>query len=392
MRKFAFTMLIGIIILGGISWYRINSIRPTITGQLSAAAAASGDDDPRWQRVTAPRPFTFPADHGPHPEYQTEWWYYTGNVQAQDGHEFGFQLTFFRRGLDPEPVARTSRWATQNIYLAHFTVTDITGERFYAAERFSRDGADLAGASGEPYHVFIEDWQATSTGSEGMTMHLRAQAKDMAIDLELRNAKAPTLQGDRGYSVKGAGVGNASYYYSLTRMDTTGQVIVNGKTFPIVRGASWMDHEWGTSKLESDGVGWDWFALQLDDGRELTWAQIRRADGTANPASFGKLTAADGSTTPLRTTDIELEVTKYWNSPRSGARYPAAWQLRVPLAALNLTITPRVADQELPVSIIYWEGAVAIQGTTGANAEPVTGRGYVELTGYVPNGERVPGR
>jgi predicted secreted hydrolase len=175
-------------------------------------------------------------------------------------------------------------------------------------------------------------------------------------------------------------------------MDTTGTVTVNGKSFPIAAGASWMDHEWGTSRLESDGVGWDWFALQFDDGRELTWAQIRRADGTANPASFGKLTAADGSTTPLRAADIELEVTKYWNSPRSGARYPAAWALRVPQVGLNLTITPRVADQELPVSIIYWEGAVAMEGTTGATAEPVTGRGYVELTGYVPNGERVPGR
>jgi predicted secreted hydrolase len=379
-----------ITIIGGLLWYRASTALPPITGQLSAVAAASGGDDPRWQRVTAPRPFTFPADHGPHPEYQTEWWYYTGNLRAEDGHEFGFQLTFFRRGLDPQPTPRASRWATDAIYLAHFTVTDITAKRFYAAERFSRDGANLAGASGDPYRVFIDRWQATGEGAEGMTMRLQAQTEEMAIDLRLQNTKPPTLQGDRGYSAKGSGEGNASYYYSLTRMATTGQITVGGTAYAIVDGTSWMDHEWGTSRLESGGVGWDWFALQLDDGREITWAQLRRADGTTTPASFGSLTGVDGTTTPLRPGDVELRVTDYWTSPRSGARYPAGWHLLVPQAGLDLMVSPRVADQELPVSIVYWEGAVGVEGTT--NGTPVVGRGYVELTGYVPNGARVPGR
>ncbi len=390
MRKIAAVALIIVIAAGFTWWYRLSAAPSSIAGQISAVAAASGDDDPRWQRVTAPRSFTFPADHGPHPEYQTEWWYYTGNIRADDGHEFGFQLTFFRRGLDPEPTPRASRWATENVYLAHFTVTDITGKRFYAAERFSRDGAELAGASSDPYHVYVADWQATGSGPEDMTMRLRAQTKDMAIDLELHATKPPTLQGDRGFSPKGQEVGNASYYYSLTRMATTGRVTVSGTEYKIVSGASWMDREWSTSQLESNVVGWDWFALQLDNQREITWYQLRRADGSIEPASAGMLTAQDGSTTLLGANDVVLDVLDYWNSPRSGARYPSSWRMRVPQEGLDLTITPRVADQELPVSVVYWEGAVSI--TSATDAPPLTGLGYVELTGYAPDGAGVPER
>jgi predicted secreted hydrolase len=380
--------LLGLVIAGLAIFYAAQARPAVITGQLSAVAAASGNDDPRWKHVTAPRPFEFPADHGPHGAYQTEWWYYTGNLAAEDGHQFGFQLTFFRRGIDPQPTPRASHWATRNIYLAHFTVSDLSGKKFYAAEHFSRDGADLAGAQGDPYKVWLGAWQTTGSGPQGMTMQLQAATDEIAIDLRLQSTKQPTLQGDRGYSIKGQGVGNASYYYSLTRMATTGAVTVGGRSFKITSGLSWMDHEWGTSKLEKGAVGWDWFALQFNDGREITWAQLRRADGSPSDASFGTITAADGTTARLGPHDLSLDVTAYWSSPRSSARYPAGWRIQIPKVGLTLQVTPRLADQELPVSIVYWEGAVEIEGqATGASATmtPPAGHGYVELTGYLPS-------
>jgi len=384
------TIIVALLGLGCIAaaWWGWGRQAPgLVTGQLSAVAAASGADDPRWRRVTEPRPFEFPIDHGAHPAYQTEWWYYTGNLKADTGEEFGFQLTFFRRGLDPEPAARASRWATRNIYLAHFTVSDLGKEKFYAAERFSRDGADLAGATGNPYRVWLGPWQATGAGPEGMDMRLEAQGDEVAIDLRLQSTKTPTLQGDRGYSKKGSGAGNASYYYSFTRMASSGTLSVAGTTYRITEGVSWMDHEWGTSRLEDSGVGWDWFALILDDGREVTWAQLRRADGTVTASSFGTLTAADGSTTALSADQVSLDVLDQWSSPRSGADYPAEWCLTIPSVGLRLRVRPRMADQELPVSIVYWEGAVEVDGeaaATNGDEAPVTGRGYVELTGYIP--------
>ena len=392
-RKAAITAFVVVALLSG-ALFALARPRPQLVrGQLSAVAAASGDDDPRWKRVTGPRAFVFPQDHGPHPGYQTEWWYYTGNLTAEDGHELGFQLTFFRRGLDPEPAQRASRWATRNMFLAHFTISDITAGRFYASERFSRDGADLAGAAGEPYRVWLGDWSATGDAPQGLPMRLRTQTAEMSLDLQLQSAKPPALQGERGYSPKGEGAGNASYYYSLTRLATTGTVRVGEREYRIVAGTSWMDHEWGTSRLEAEAAGWDWFALQLSDNREITWASIRRADGTLTPASFGSITMPDGSTTRLGSEDVTIEVLRRWTSPRSGARYPAGWRLRIPGAGLDLTITPRIADQELPVSIVYWEGAVAIAASgQAAGAEALAGRGYVELTGYLPNAERSQGR
>lgn len=388
MRKLGLLAVAGLLIAGTLIYNLARSQPQTVVGRLSAVAAASGSDDPRWQRVTAPRLFTFPVDHGSHPAYQTEWWYYTGNLTAGDGRPFGFQLTFFRRGLDPRPTPRASRWATRDIYLAHFAISDIQNGKFYPVERYSRDGAGLAGATGEPYRVWLGPWQAAGVGPGGMAMRLQARTGEMALDLRLNPGKPPVLQGDRGYSPKGQGRGNASYYYSLTRMATTGSLTIGDRTFTITEGQSWMDHEWGTSRLEQGATGWDWFGLQLSDGRELTWAQLRGANGLATGASFGSVTAVDGSVTPLRADDLQLEVTTYWASPRTRARYPASWRLRAPKFGIDLQVTPRVADQELPVSITYWEGAVTLVGSvktpSGAQTR-VTGSGYVELTGYLPS-------
>jgi predicted secreted hydrolase len=348
---------------------------PTIRASIDAVETLSNNGE-GFARAFASRPFVFPLDHGPHPEYQFEWWYYTGNLRAGERH-FGYQLTFFRSALTPEPAERTSAWGTAQIYMAHLALSDVASGRFYAFERFSRDAAGLAGASGAPFRVFLEDWSAEGSGPEGMTMRLRAAEGDLALDLTLESQKPPVLQGDAGLSQKGPTPGNASFYYSLSRMATSGTLDVAGERY-AVSGTSWMDHEWGTSALEGDAVGWDWFSIQLDDGRDLMYAQVRTPSGLSY--SFGTLVAADGAVTPLEPAAVNLEVLATWTSPRSGAVYPARWRLSLLDHDLSLELEPLLRDQELPLAVVYWEGAVRVRGNQGQS-----GFGYVELTGYVPS-------
>lgn len=351
---------------------------PEVRARIGAIEAMRADPDAGFARATAPRSFRFPQDHGPHPAFAIEWWYWTGNLDA-GGRHFGYQLTIFRRGLAPQQPARASAWAAGSIYSAHLALTDVAAGQFYAFDRFSRDGAGLAGASGEPFRVFLEDWSAEGSGPEGMTMRLRAAEGDVAIDLTLESLKPPTLQGDRGLSQKGPSPGNASYYYSLTRMATSGTVSAGGSSFAVT-GLSWMDREWSTSSLEGGIVGWEWFALHLDSGDDLMFYRLRTAEGTASPFTAGTLTGADGSVTPLAATDVRLEPLGSWRSPRSGATYPVRWRLEVPGLDLSLTVEPYLEDQELPVTIIYWEGAMRVSGSMAG--QPVGGNGYLELTGY----------
>lgn len=336
---------------------------------LSVAEALSAESGSGYARALAPRPFSFPADHGPHPDFRTEWWYYTGNLETAEGRRFGFQLTFFRSALAPEAPARESAWATRQAWMAHFTVTDVESGKFRSFERWGRGALGLAGAQAEPFRVWLKDWVAA-----GDPMHLQASEQDVAIDLTLQPGKPPVLQGDRGLSRKGLEPGNASYYYSLPRMPAAGTVRVGNERFDVT-GLAWMDREWSTSSLSRDQVGWDWFSLQLADGRDLMLYRLRKKDGTADPLSSGTLIAASGESRPLKAADFAIENLGEWRSPRSGARYPARWRVRVPSAGLDLTVRPTVADQELSVSFLYWEGAVDVAGSQ-------EGRGYVELTGY----------
>jgi predicted secreted hydrolase len=343
-----------------------------------------------FARVTAPRPFVFPQDHGPHMQYATEWWYYTGNLDTDDGRHFGFQLTFFRFGLTPQAATRSSDWATTNIYMAHFALSDVAGQKFYAFERFSRGAAGLAGAEGQPFRVWLENWSAVGAGAQALPMRLQAAQDDIAIDLTLAGGKPVVLQGDQGLSQKSAAVGNASYYYSLTRMPTRGTIRIAAASY-AVSGLSWMDREWSTSALGAELVGWDWFALQLSDNREVMFYRLRHADGSSDAFSSGTLIAADGSTSRIARDDIQIEPLGTWQSPGDGARYPAGWRLRIPAAALDLRLTPYLADQELPLTTIYWEGAVKLDGS--AAGTPVRGNGYVELTGYAEqSGQQFRGR
>jgi predicted secreted hydrolase len=344
---------------------------------LSVAGALRTANDQGYAKALEPRAFSFPADHGPHPEFRTEWWYYTGNLATSQGRRFGFQLTFFRSALAPEMPARASAWATRQAWLAHFTVSDVEGKKFRSSERWSRGAAGLAGAQGQPFRVWVKDWSAASSG--GDAVRLAASDGEIGIDLVLRPGKPPVLQGERGLSRKSAEPGNASYYYSLTRMPATGTVRLGDEKFAVT-GDSWMDREWSTSSLGRDQIGWDWFALQLSDGWDLMLYQLRRNDGKADPSSSGTVIAPGGGSRPLALRDFQLGGIGEWRSPRSGARYPARWRVRVPGEELDLEIRPLLADQELDVSFRYWEGAVEIEGTHRGRA--VRGRGYVELTGY----------
>ena len=345
----------------------------------AAARPPTTPDLQGFARALEPRPFAFPADHGPHSNYQTEWWYYTGNLETVDGRHFGFQLTFFRRALLPAPVERSSELAADQIYFAHFAVTDVGAgqHRFY--ERFSRGAAGLAGASGEPYRVWLEDWSVESLDAQGTTVHLVAEQDGLAIDLQLQASKPVVAHGDRGLSPKSGEPGNASYYLSFTRMETTGRVGLDGEALDV-RGESWFDHEWSTSALGPQAVGWDWFSLQLDDGREIMLYRIRREDGTIEPVSGGTLVEADGSTRRLTADQLDVAVLDTWTSPETGGEYPSRWRVLVPDAGLDLTLEPWLADQEMRVSFPYWEGAVQIRGRSAGR--PVEGNGYVELTGY----------
>ncbi|MGD1996547.1 MAG: lipocalin-like domain-containing protein [Anaerolineae bacterium] len=367
-------ILVGLLAVG-----LLVALLPRGRPQVRARLVLPPGDVEGFARAEGPRAFDFPGDYGPHSDYQTEWWYYTGNLESSGERHFGYQLTFFRRALTPpsEWQDRPSSWAADHVYMAHFAVTDVGGGRHQAFERFSRGAAGLAGAESSPYRVWLDDWRVEMV--EPSVYRLRAAQGNLEIDLLLTDRKRPVLHGDSGYSRKGPEPGSASYYYSQTRLETSGMVMVGDVEYSV-DGASWMDHEFSTSVLGVDQVGWDWFALHLNDGSELMVFQIRRTDGSVDPFSSGTLVSPDGSARHLSRGDFEVIVESTWRSPRSGAVYPAGWRVEVPAADLMLEIDPYLTDQELDASYIYWEGAVRVRGERAG--ESLTGSGYVEMTGY----------
>ncbi|MBD3225235.1 MAG: carotenoid 1,2-hydratase [Caldithrix sp.] len=339
-------------------------------------------DTAGYARAIQPRNFQFPYDHGPHPAFKTEWWYLTGNVTDVSGQRFGYQFTIFRTAMVPKPGTQNNTWLTNQVYMGHLAVSDISRERFYHFERFSRSNNQLAGARRIPLKVWLENWQLytaqADTGGSIPPMHLRASNQTIGLDLHLQNSKPPVLQGDRGLSQKGPQPGNASYYYTLPRLTTRGTFTIHDETFKV-EGLSWLDREWSTSALDTNQVGWDWFALQLDNGIDIMYYQIRQRGNRVDPHSKGSIVFADGDYELLSREQVRLEVLDHWQSPRGGG-YPAEWNLRIPAHQTVLHIEPAMADQELDVSLRYWEGAVQIKGTYQEKA--ITGKGYVELTGY----------
>jgi len=338
--------------------------------------------DENFDKAILKRKFIFPEDHGPHPGFRTEWWYFTGNLTSSDNKKFGYQFTIFRTALSSDKNFRTSEWSSNQIYMSHFTVTDISNDKFYFDERFSRDGNDLAGTQSEPFKVWLEDWQIIEsenrTAFDLPVISVKAKTNKAEINFILESTKPVVLQGEEGLSRKGSQPGNASYYYSYTNLITQGKIKIEENEFNV-SGNSWMDREWSTSALSEDQKGWDWFALQLDDSTEIMYYQMRKNDSSPDIFSKGVIVNKTGETDNVKKEDVELTVTDNWKSP-SGENYPSGWNLKIPSRNIDLNITPAVSDQLLNVSIKYWEGSVNIAGTK--NGAKITGRGYVELTGY----------
>ena len=374
---------------------------------LSLVETLGGADTVGYARALEPRDFVFPADHGPHEDFRTEWWYATGNLTGDDGRDFGFQFTIFRSALAPTPPGGPSAWATNQAYMGHFALTDIANDDFRATELFARGAGGLAGAQAEPFRVWLEDWTLASVdgtarpaagGATGggarrtgaapddpaavvFPLRLAADGNGAEIELVLEAGKPHVRQGVDGLSQKGAEPGNASFYYAHTRMPASGRVVVDGDT-TAVRGLAWLDREWSTSALSGDQVGWDWFALQLDDGWEMMVYQLRLSDGSPDPLSDGVLIDPAGRRVPLEWgSEVLVEPTGTWASPVDGSVYPSGWRIRVPERGWDLTVEPAVLDQELRVAFRYWEGSVRVRGA-GEGGRTVSGRGYVELTGY----------
>ncbi len=309
--------------------------------QLSGLLGEDAND--AFERALTVREFTFPADHGPHPSFRNEWWYVTGNLDDEDGRRFGFELTIFRFSLTPFAPESPSAWRSNQVYIAHLAVTDAEREDFLVAQRYSRGAVGLAGAQAQPFRVWLDVWEIAA--GAGDSWRLVAHDAGFGVDLELAALKAPTLNGDAGLSQKSAEPGNASYYYSITRLATEGVIRIADRDYRV-SGLSWIDREWSSSALAADQVGWDWFALQLDDGTDLMFYQIRRRDGSPDPLSKGTLVDAGGQKSHLAIDDVELSVLDYWDSD-AGGHYPARWTLRVPHLGLEVDVRPVIADQEL---------------------------------------------
>ena len=369
---------------------RVFIISWALTLGISAAIGAAGTlllaQVPRpkpqtlWKSATAGYQFEFPRDHASHPDYKIEWWYYTGNLKAADGRRFGYQVTFFRVGIDHTP-ANPSRWAIRDLFMTHLAVSDAGGKRYRFSEKLSRGGPGLAGARTDRYHVWNDAWTASLTG--GRQHVLNAPGHEAGIDLLLDEGKPPIIHGLNGISQKGAQAGNASHYYSLTRMPTSGTLMIDGERV-TVSGESWMDHEFGTSFLEPEQRGWDWLSIQLSDGRELMLYQLRRADGTRDPRSSGTIVDRAGRSTHLANSDFTLTPGRRQFTSKNGAVYPIEWVVAVPSQRIELTVTTPLEDQELSLvrstGIAYWEGIIDVAGKTGSGQ--ITGSGYLEMTGY----------
>ena len=339
----------------------------------SADGTAAG-----FARADRIREFVFPADHGPHPAYRSEWWYLTAVVSTPTqpaAREFGVQFTLFRQGFEartggtPTPNDGPEAWRTGQGYMAHVAFSDITARRHLAAERFSRGHPALAGAQVDPFRVYLDDWQLASTGDGFSPLRLTVRTADFSADLLLTATRPAIPQGDGGLSRKGPH--NASYYYSVPRLEAQGELVVGG-TSHTVSGLAWIDREWSTSVLGDAYQGWDWFALHFEDGRDLMLYQLRRLDGRTDAYNAGSLGNGELSQT-LTADDFSLTPIEHWRG------WPVAWKLVIRGdEPQHYVVRAAIKDQVMDTAVRYWEGVVHLEDDGGARC----GAGYMELTGY----------
>lgn len=340
-------------------------------------AALGGQAQQGFQRADTVRPFVFPQDYGAHPQFRNEWWYVTGNVQAQDGRHFGYQVTWFRIALSSQPPQNNnSPWAAQQLWMAHVALTDVASGEHLHEERLARGAAGLAGQTQQPFRVWLEDWQLLGNTNAEFPWALQIKAEEFALNLQLRPQKPLVLQGEQGLSQKSAQRGNASYYYSFTRLQTIGEIYRDGERFEVM-GNSWLDREWSTSVLSDEQTGWDWFSLQFADGQELMVYQLRNTQGQADAFSYGRWVFADGSGYVLGKQDFTLQPLRYWQAA-DGRRYPVEWQLTLAAQQQTWRIEALLDDQQMQTMVTYWEGAVRIVNQD----DQLQGYGYLEMSGY----------
>ncbi len=342
---------------------------------LALLLALAPQQEPGWRTVEPGLALVFPADHGSHPGHRTEWWYLTGQLEDETGARFGFQFTIFRRGLQPGPAEEgESPLRARQVFAGHLALTDVARRTTRFAERLQR-ASPLARAAEDELDLALADWSLRRGADDALALVAADPERAFGFDFTLRPEKPLVLHGERGYSQKGGAPGNASAYVSWTRLALAGTLDLDGEE-RRVRGSAWYDHEFGSSVLPEGTDGWDWFGLQLDDGRELMLFVLRAPDGRPTEASAATLIERDGAARSLGRADFTLTALGSWKSPRTGATYPAGWRIEAP--DLRLEITPLVADCELvsaATEVSYWEGPVVVTGS-------VTGRGYAELTGY----------
>jgi len=349
---------------------------------LSISRTLGSQDTEAYRRALHPRTFAFPADHGSHPEYKNEWWYFTGNVRSGDGRLFGYQFTLFRNSIAPDSPVSDSAWASNQIFLAHAALSDAGNERFYFDERYSRGAMGLAGVETGPLQLWLENWsvqEGSGSGNNFFAVDVSVAAEGFDLQLRLETTQPMVLHGDQGLSAKSVTPGNASYYYSYTRMHTTGTIQVNDSSHAVT-GDSWFDHEWSTSALEKEQAGWDWFSLQLSDQSEIMLFQLRHKSDPARNYYSGSLIHADGRVETLGNDDFVLRAVEFWSSPVTGTRYPSRWELEMFRSNSRLSVIPLMPDQEMNTSFRYWEGAVSVEGSV--DGADIRGHGYVEMTGY----------
>lgn len=369
MRRDVLTLLAIAALL--IAWLAARTVdRAPPDGALDTGALLN-DAPESFRRVTGPRALRFPADHAAHPGFRNEWWYFTGNLDDAGGRAWGFQFTLFRFELDAGERA-DSAWAADAVWMAHLALSDVDGEVFHSAERFARGALGLAGASDERW--WLRDWQVTRSGE---SFRLEALAEDFGLSLGLEPRRPIVLQGDRGYSRKGPGEGNASHYYSITRLDAEGSLHVDGRE-RTVSGRAWLDREWGSSQLAESLDGWDWFSLQLEDGRDVMVYRLREDDGGASRFSAGKIVYPDDSSRTLAADDFTARPRRRWRDGR-GVTWPVAWTVGIPSENLLMDVEARFENQRWTGAVSYWEGAVVVRDAESGEA---LGRGYLELSGY----------
>jgi predicted secreted hydrolase len=346
----------------------------------ASVALAIGVFGLAWRTAEPGWRYEFPRDHHVHREFKTEWWYFTGNLFDTEGRRFGYELTFFRHGIQPaaERDPNASRFIVDDLKFAHFAITDVADRQFHFGEKTSRGAFGEAGFDDASRLAWIESWSLSATDDD--SFDLAASSDFGALHLHLRALNPTVIHGENGVSVKAAGGSSASHYYSTPRLETSGEIIVNGKA-RAVRGESWFDHEWSSSQLGKGEVGWDWICLQWDDGSALMLYRMRLANGGVEPSSSGTWIAPDGAATHLRASDFQMTPTAFWKSKANGAQYPIGWRIALPAQRAEFLVKAALEDQELKLgAITYWEGAIDATGTR--DGKPINGRGYLELTGY----------